>query len=201
LGIEIPDLSGLKPKSLQLTLYGVTGRAADDYKVYALVLNFVRVVDMALQDFLNCRMSLMEYWNRTDSSTVPLGFLILGAGHFEACVGNLKRATELLKAIRGYDGLNSSTQALVRQKYTVLNTHVEKTVTDMRNAIQHLYGDIKKGAIVEGQAIYPSSTAKDGMRLGQHKILFSDLAAWLTELHTLSQNLVSDWHRCYVQGT
>jgi hypothetical protein len=199
LEIAIPDLSGLKPNSLQLTLYQVTGRVPEDYKIYALVLNFVRVVDLALQDFENCRTSLFRYWNRKDNSTVPLGFLILGAGHFEACISNVKRAIELLKAIRGHSGLRPSTQALVRQGYKVLNNNVEKAVTNMRNAVQHLYGDIKKGAIVHGQAIYPSSTDNDGMKLGQHKILFSDLAAWVTELHTLSQNLILDWHNCYVQ--
>lgn len=195
--ISIPDLSGLKPNSLQLTLSQVTGRIPEDYKVYALVLNFVRLVDFASLDFENCRTSLLKYWKRRDNSTVPLGFLILGAGHFEACITNLKRAIEFLKAIRGYSGLKPSTQTLIRQKYNVLNGRVEKAVTDMRNCVQHLYGDVKKGLIADGQPIYPSSSDLDGMKLGQHKILFSDLAAWLTELHTISENLILDWKNCY----
>jgi hypothetical protein len=195
--ICIPDLSGFKPNSLQLTLFQITGRVPGDYKVYALVLNFVRLVDLALMDFENCRTSLLRYWRRIDNSTVPLGFLILGAGHFEACITNLNRAIEFLKAMRGYSGLNPSTHALVRQRYAVLNGHVEKAVADIRNAIQHLYGEVKKGSISEGQPIFPSSSEVDGMKLGPHKIVFSDLASWLTELHTISGNLVIDWKKSY----
>lgn len=191
--IYIPDLSELRPCSLDLALLKITGLGHNDYQAYALIVNFVRVVDMASLDFQNCRASLLNFWSRSDNSTVPLGFLIIGAGHFEACISNLKRAIEFLKAIRGYSSLNQSAQTLVRKKYTVISGTVEKAVTDMRNAIQHLYGDIKKGSISDGQPVYPSSTDMDGMKLGQYKILFIDLASWLKELHMISHELVIDW--------
>ena len=175
----------------------ISGEEPENYRFGALVTNLVRIVDIGLADFVNMRECLLKYWNRKDSSAVPIGFLLLAAGHFEACIGNLKRAIVHLKKIRGFNTISDTTKALLRQNYGILAGKVEGQITKMRDAIQHLEKRIHKGDIRKGEAIFPSSSEKDGMKLGTQKIGFEELAQWIWELHTLCTALVKEWRVHY----
>lgn len=196
--LKVPNLSGLKLNSPALMPMLIVGEKPRDHIFVALVVNLVRIVDIGLTDYLNMRKCLLKYWYRKNSSSVPLGFLLLAAGHFEACISNLKRAIVHLKKIRGFSTVPRTTNDLLRKKYGVLSGKVEGRVTKMRDSIQHLEKRIREGKIRKGEAIYPSSSDKDGMKLGSHKIKFDELAQWIQELHTLCAALVVDWriHYC-----
>lgn len=194
LNYNIPDLSELKPRStFFLVNYIFRGAGPKHREAYALVMNFVRLVDLAISEYELARKAMLQFKETTES--LALGQAIRASGHYEVCVSALKRAIDHLKAIRGHPMVPlvpQSLQDLLPRGINVLSGRVESQVTDLRNAIQHLEKVIKKGEILEGQAI-ALAVNEDDIELGSNKILHSDLAKWLQELHELSSKVAKYW--------
>lgn len=158
-----------------------------DYETYALLMNFMRLMDLAIREYENGRRLLDEF--KAPSSSFRLSPIFLASGHFEGCVSTLKRVINYVKVIRSHPKVPQDLKVLLPGRLTVLRGHVEKQITDLRDAIQHLENQIQKGEIAPGDAIC-LEPSQHGLNLGKHKVLYSDLAGWLQELHCHGEKLL-----------
>lgn len=184
---KFPDLSNLKEVSvLFFAKHFFQGGGPKEYNAYALTMNFIRLVDLSVQEYELGRSSFQEFLNNREG--IHIGSATASVGHFEVCLSALKRSVNFLKALRGNKNVQNGLKNLLPRGSLILRGDAEKQVTRMRHAIEHLEEEIIKGQIQKGQALCVLAT-EEKLELGCHSIRYTDLAAWLTELHTLSGKL------------
>jgi hypothetical protein len=187
LNFNIPDISQWKPNSTTLAAKYIIGDRLKDHQARALITNFVRLVDLAVDEYTLGREAILEFV--TDKESFRVSRVIRASSHYEVCISTVKRAIDHLKAIRSHPRVPQKLKDLLPRSISVLSGPVEGQVTDMRDAVLHLEGKIKRGEIQEGE---PSTLRvwENYISLGKHKILYSDLVDWLTELHSISSTLI-----------
>jgi hypothetical protein len=185
---NIPDLSDISSRSTSLAMRRIfTSSGPKRREPYALVMNFVRLVDLAVNEYKSGRLAILEFANGNEA--LRLGSAIRSSAHFEVCIDALKRAINHLKAIRGNPTVSQNLKDLLPRRIGLISGKVESKVTDMRDAIQHLERDIQKGKIIEGQSLALQPT-RDDLQLGSLNLRYVELAEWITEAHTLSGTLI-----------
>lgn len=188
---EIPPLDDLKAKSSLFAMRHIFQAAGPkDYGSYALVMNFIRLVDLAIAEYELGRSSINSFVASTE--TLAFGKAVRASGHFETCITSIKRAIEHLKALRGYYEAPQTLKDILPRGITVLSGKVEKQISGMRHAVHHLDEHIKDRKISQGQP-FAMFMARNALELGEHSILYSDLSSWLRELHQLSTKLAGYW--------
>lgn len=185
----VPNLSSLDQHSpfFMFNRY-FRGAGPKNYEAYALVMNFIRLVDLAICEYENGRNVLEEFLASKNNSIVS-HLPIFASNHFEVCISTLKRIINYLKKLRGHPNVPRSLKNLLPKNSKVLSSQVENLITNMRHAIEHLENKIQYGEITFGQALC-IMPVEDGIELGKYKILFRDLAEWLREVHKYSNELV-----------
>jgi hypothetical protein len=185
---NIPDLSDLSSRSISLAMRRFfTSSGPKGGEAYALVMNFVRLVDLAVSEYKSGRLAILEFANSNEE--LRLGSAIRSSAHFEVCIDALKRAINHLKAIRGNPTVPQDLKGLLPRGINLISGEVESKVTQMRHAIQHLEERIQKGEIIEGQSLALQPT-RDDLQLGPLNLRYVELAGWITEAHTLSATLI-----------
>ena len=162
------------------------GAGPTKYDEYALIVNFIRLVDLSIIEYQSGRELLFKFWSTHDG--VAIGAINLASGHFEACISNMKRSVNYLKSIRSYASFSMEIKNLLPHSLRVLKSETEKRISRLRHAIQHLEKQLQSGFITEGQAVY-LKPGQNSLDLGGTTILYSELASWLTELHECSSKL------------
>lgn len=182
---EIPDLNLNQLSHIFMYNRYFIGIGPSDYEVYALFMNYVRLVDILLREYENGRKELTHFLSVKNES-LSTHIVIIASGHFEMCVSTLKRVTTYLERIKGHPKVARQLKDSLPKNLSILNGTTIKIITDMRDAIVHLENRIQRGEITSGQSlcIFP---VKDGLELGKHKIQFSDLALWIREAHDCSK--------------
>ena len=144
---EMPDLPRLNSKtSLTLLLNRVfAGGGPKDPKSYALVMNFIRVVDVLVTEYESARESLAKFVNTPNDVISPL---LVATGSFELCITTMVRAVNLGRRIRR--GRRGPT---ISKKMSVLSDTVWERVNGMRNAIEHIDSELANGSWVPGHKI------------------------------------------------
>ena len=184
---DVPNLSGLRPHSAIFVAHMFRGAGLKRIETYALVMNLIRLVDLAIREYESGRVALNTFASTNDS--LPVGAILRASGHFEVCICSVKRAINHVKAMRSYEGAPQSLKDLLPRSLTILTGDVERSITCMRDAIQHLERDVLRRQLPADSSLclMPSMDGR-GLELGEHTILFSDLAAWLQELHTCAEH-------------
>ena len=154
------------------------GGGPTDLTVYALWVNFIRLVDVSVREYELAR-------RRIDGKSPNLPRINVATGHFESLLSTLKRAIAHLKALRSHRDAPTSLKRLLPGRSKVLSGSVEKRVTGMRDAIQHLDEKVIKGAIHKGEPVCLVPEIQ-GVRLGNFNISYQELASWIQELHHLA---------------
>jgi len=184
---QIPDLANLRNISGWYALRRFfTGAGPREWDQYALVVNFIRLVDLARDEYQNGRARVYDFWNPEKGRA--LAGMARASGHFESCVSTLQRAIRYLEIIRGYPSFPKSVKDLVPDSLQVLQDETKRKIRKLRNAIQHLEGEIKRGAVKKGDALF-LAPGQERVELGCHYILYSDLAKWISESHECSSKL------------
>ncbi len=185
---NIPDLSDLKTRSISFLINRIFLRAGPkEYKAYALVVNFIRLVDNAVTEYKLGRKSLLLYGRA--SLSLGMNHYLDAGSHFEISIDKTHRAIKHLQKLKGLkDPSLQPFRSLIPKQMPILSTSATKQVRDMRDAIQHLYEDIVSGKIIQGQSLM-LDPKQEQLELGQFHILYSDLAMWLRNLHELSSDL------------
>lgn len=185
---HIPDLSALRPRSTALSINRIfRGAGPKDIEAYALTMNFVRLVDLSISEYQAGREAIQQFASEHESLALGRGFA--SAGHFELCMGSIKRAMNFLKSLRGSPSVPQSLKNLLPRSTIVLTGVIEGKITGIRNAIQHLDAKIQRGDIDKGQAL-SLMPMEEQLELGEHIVSYADLSQWLKELHELSSKLV-----------
>jgi hypothetical protein len=184
---NIPDLSHLLSRSTSFAMQRFfTSGGPQGREAYALVMNFVRLVDLAVSEYESGRLAILQFAN--SNGDFRLSSAIRSSAHFEVSIDALKRAINHLKAIRGNATVSQALKDFLPRGIRLISGEVEGKVTDIRDAIQHLEERIQKGEIIEGQSFALQPTCDD-LQLGSRNLRYIELAEWLTEAHTLSSTL------------
>jgi hypothetical protein len=185
---NIPDLSSLKPFSATyMANYFFTGVGPKGREAYGLVMNFIRLVDLAIFEYENGRIALCQF--ATPSNATLIGLFIKASAHFEVCVSTLIRSMNHLMKMRGERKISQPLKDLLPR--TLRGRKVERVrdeVKVLRDAIQHLEEKILKGETPTGKPI-ALMPCEDCIELGGYKISYSHLAEWLRELHGCARKL------------
>ena len=178
---EMPDLSKLSFLSVFLMIHrALAAGGPKDRTSYALVMNFVRIVDKLVADYGLAR-DQMVLWANTPNEVI--GHLLVAVGHFESCVGSCVRAIEFGRKIRS----DRNGPRIIPRGLPVLSDAVFNRINGMRNSTEHLEGAILKGTLADGPiclAVRPKS-----IELGGEQVNFDELADWITQLHGIADQL------------
>jgi len=117
---------------------------------------------------------------------VGIRHLLLASGHLETCVGTMVRAVDFGRAVRSVP--SDRPNPLPERPAIFRDT---TPINDARNAIEHLYDDLRRDPLAEGALIMPAAT-EDGFDVRGTLLRFDDLAKWLSELHALACRVAGD---------
>jgi hypothetical protein len=186
---QIPDLPDKHSVSVQFFAQRVfLGGGPQHRDAYALVMNFIRMTDLASHEYAEGQKSSNEFWTTHDS--LRISSAILSTAHFEVCIDAVKRAINFLKAIRGNPNVPQSLKDLLPRGLKLLSGEVEGKITDMRDAIQHLEERIYKGEIGSDEN-FVLRGERDSLQLGSTAITYTELVGWLVEAHDLATKMSS----------
>lgn len=133
------------------------------------------IVDKASREYVAGRESLITYIGSTNKTSL----FIEGLGRYETCIVTLKRAYRLL------DRLKSQPESPVFNRLLrKLIENREQSVTDIRNAIEHMDEKIINNEFADGEAhILSIDNAGEFLVLASHKLAFIDVHCAIKNLH------------------
>jgi hypothetical protein len=144
---------------------------------------YILATDKALRAYHRGR-DLLSAYSTSENRTV---LLFEGIGEFETCVSTLRRALRLAERM----ATHQENPEISREQRRLLDSY-QRAVRPVRDAVEHMDDDIAKGQGREGEPVM-LAVSQDGSRLeiGQHHLLFTSLAAALTQLHSLAAAVAS----------
>ena len=195
--IKIPDIKEYPEGFPNYWLNFLFGRSiSTNYQVTALASTYVRLVEAALAEYRLAMPKLDEFWNTHTS--LNLGAMHRAISHFESCLSDMHRAINCFTRLRRHKDLPKSLQLkLNEQRPRFVADQISDQIREMRNAIHHLEEQVMNGTIQVGEpiALKPdgperphaseaNQTVKtiDRLVIGQSELLFTDVAAWLSEM-------------------
>jgi hypothetical protein len=204
--IEVPDIDGHPKGFPHYWLKRVfINSISTDYQVNALATTYVRLVEAALTEYRLGQVMLKEFWSTHTS--LNLGAMHRSISHFENCLFDMNRAINCFIRLRRHKDLPVSLrQALNEERPRFIAAAASDQIRDMRNAIHHLEERVMDGSIEPQEtftlkpdgpetphATEPGQTDKtiDRLIIGKQEIMFSDLAAWLSEMGRFADKLAT----------
>jgi hypothetical protein len=185
-----------------------------DRKIYGLLMNFVRLTDLAVSEYEIGRSLHNILWNeRHEGAASIIGTAVRACSHFETSITAAHRAVRHFRELKNQPNRPAAFSSLLPSTTTILSKKGDNEIEAMRHAIQHLEdrivgstkNKVKRPPIREGEPIalkmrgderqQEGRTVQviDRLELGSHCILFRDLQQWLTELHGYARALTEAW--------
>jgi hypothetical protein len=148
-----------------------------------LLTGFVMVTDKALREYKSGREALILY----SKSANQMGLMFEGVGRMETCISSAKRAfrfLERLVALPATVQVDRTLRRLVRSW--------ENSLTPIRDAIEHIDGDIISESGIKPGDAHLLAMSKDGehLELLTHRLSLNDLAKALRSLHRAGLELL-----------
>lgn len=165
------------------------GAYPERFKTRALLMNFVRLVDLSIYCYGRGSELLKGFAAASDPMHPNLWPHIQAAYYFEFCIDKLLQALKFLRAIKKDRDAPKTLQTKMRRDLGVLKS--ESRIREFRNCLQHLESDVISGKIAYNQpvALYPQ---EDNIEVASYSISYSDLASWLRELSRISTLITED---------
>jgi hypothetical protein len=183
---DAPDLEHLHVPVIATYLLSLvfTNRGGhDDPQVQSHVHAFILSTDKALRSYNVGRTLLNQYAQSRNSTTL----LLQGLADFETCVTTVKRCLAFADRMASHPE-NPEIERTLRR----LLTSYQRTVTPVRDAIEHMDQDIARGEAGPGSPIMLAVDQGGAvLEIGRNRLTFIELAACLTQLHTLAMALAS----------
>jgi hypothetical protein len=181
----MPDLSELFRKTILTFLLShiYQGAGAKDYCARAFQINLVRLVDKALEDYELSRVAFSEYVSRPSNNVWSP--LFRAVGHMENCFGSLERALRLARRLAEHEETATAVSG-----FSILEPAVRKRISKIRNTMEHIDERVIQQQIKEGD-LTMLFLSEDAVELQHERIEYSELVAWLRELHDLSTNMAT----------
>ena len=181
-----PDLEHLHVPVIATYLLSLvfTNRGGhDDPQVQSYVHAFIFSTDKALRSYNVGRTLLNQYAQSRNSTTL----LLQGLADFETCVTTVKRCLVFADRMASHPE-NPEIERTLRR----LLTSYQRTVTPVRDAIEHTDQDIARREAGPGSPIMLAVDQRGAvLEIGRNRLTFIELAACLTQLHNLAMALAS----------
>jgi hypothetical protein len=192
---ELPDFPNGFPRHWLNVIF--TGNRPDTYQIHAITTTYVRLVEAAFAEYRQGRSYIYATWVHRDPATIPIGTHNLACASFESCLTNMHRAVRCMLKIRGRPDVPQGLKDLLAVRPRFAEARVADRIRDVRDAIQHLEGQVLDGTIPENTpftlgAVGPETpipeeegqTLKtiDRLRIGNFEITFLELCTWLKEM-------------------
>lgn len=203
--LELPDLPEFPhgfPRHWMNVIF--TGNRPDTYQIYAITTTYVRLVEAAFAEYRQGRSLVHATWNRRDPSTIPIGAHNLACASFKSCLTNMHRAVRCMLKIRGRPDVPQALKDLLPVRPRFVEARVADRIRDVRDAIQHLEGQVLDGTIPEKTPFMlgavgpetsipeePGQTLKtiDRLQIGKFEITFLELCTWLKEMGQCAEQI------------
>jgi hypothetical protein len=159
------------------------GAGAKDYCARAFQINLVRLVDKTLEDYELSRVAFSESVSRPSNNVWSP--LFRAVGHMENCFGSLERALRLARRLAEHEETATAVSG-----FGILEPAVRKRNSKIRNTMEHIDERVIQQQIKEGD-LTMLFLSEDAVELQHERIEYSELVAWLRELHDLSTNMAT----------
>ena len=209
---DLPDIPGNQSGFSQYWRESIFIRAPSErYQINALTGTYVRLVEAALIEYMLGAEKLREFWSTHTS--LNMGAMHRSTSHFETCISNMYRATNCYRRLKNDQLQDPIAQLLCTKKVEFAKDPITDKFRLVRNTIHHLEEDVMKRRIVTGQPFAlkpdgpevkhptePNQTIKtiDRLVIGEHELLFSELAQWLSEMSEVVVAIAEHLSNSYV---
>jgi len=156
------------------------GGGPTEQKSYALVMNFVRIVDKLVADYERTRANLTEFVNTPNNVMAPL---IYATNNCESCITTIIRAIKLGRRIR-----RDQNGPQIAKKLFVLSDSVSIKLNGIRNAIEHIDDHIASDTWTPDEPIC-LIIKNDRLEVVSEEITYAELADWVRQLNELAEKL------------
>ena len=156
------------------------GGGPSEQKSYALLMNFVRIVDKLVADYERTRANLIDYVNTPNNVMAPL---IYATNNCESCITTMIRAIRLGRRIR-----RDPNGPQIAKKISVLSDSVWNKLNSMRIAIEHIDDQIVNNTWAPGQPVC-LIIKNDRLEVVSEEITYVELANWVQQLNDLAGKL------------
>ena len=175
-----------------------------DYQIFALASTYVRVVESALIEYRLGQERLREFWETGD--TFKLSAAHRAITHFETCLSNMYRATNCFRRLRRHRVKDPLSLELNKHRPAFASDPIAKRFNQLRHEVHHMEELVTNGQLKQGQQFVlgptgpevahptePNQTIKtiDRLAIGEHELLFNELAAWLQEMKAIADKIAN----------
>jgi hypothetical protein len=197
------DLPELPDPSAELSNYWVryffVSSPSQDRAVNALASTYMRLVEEAIVEYQLASAALHKVWS--DHSSIQLGAMHRSISHFESCVTDMHRAIATYRRLRNHPTRDPLSAHLTWPKPVFNSDKVAAQLRNARDAVHHLDDKLKDGEVRDGTPIvlapagpevaHPSEAGQtiktfDRLTIGEHDLLFRDIAGWLSEMEAIA---------------
>lgn len=180
----MPDLSGLDAPVMGNYLLNLTlrGAGARDRTASTYLVSYIRLADKALTEYELARLMLTQC---VASNNNRILLLIQCVANLETCINNIKRALNFVDRMKRHQK-GPDVPRLVRR---FLNSS-GRSISDIRNAVEHMDEMIERGEVSEGEPIaLLVGPEGDRIEIANQQITFVDLADLIRNLHSFAVEL------------
>ncbi len=185
---KMPDLSGLDSLIGRLIVQVMIGEPGLTRKAGLYRRNFIRLVDKALGEYHEARKAILAdiaEANRPAKEMQKHGrrmYFVTFTNHIETCINAVSRLFKLLERIKS----EKESLALPRELRKLVETK-SGSVSNVRNAIEHMDKLIREDEIAPGQPVMLTVTKNgDGVVISKYEIKFEELAMVLGKMHEIA---------------
>jgi hypothetical protein len=198
--LQIPEVQCVNHILLQHVVNtALSGNVPEELRTAKLIATFVRLVVAAIEGYENGRLSITHYFN--SDGPLKVSAIFVCAAEYEMCLTNMHRAIRCMKAIRGRAFVSRDVKETFHSSPGFVHQRVADRIEGVRNAVQHIEGDICAGRhpeqsafalVPEGDEIHENGDiikVFDRLQIGDEKLPFSDIAAWLRQMAECAERL------------
>ena len=186
---KMPDLSGLGyPLMVRLIPQMLAGERNLSKEARLYRKTFIRLRDKALREYQEARKAILAQTSKANRSAEEQGRvtwlinMIAFTDHIENCINAVNRLFKLLEKIK----LEKQSPAFPRELRKLIETK-STLVTDLRNAAEHMDGEIQKDKITSGEPIMLTiGNNDDSVMISKYRMKFEDLAMVLRKMNEIA---------------
>ncbi|MBA7560385.1 MAG: hypothetical protein GH159_02160 [Dehalococcoidia bacterium] len=193
---KMPDLSDLKPLLGIMIIQALFGdKLGLSHKTQLYLKNFIRLIDKALSAHKESRQCILDTIAERKRPTEEMAkegriiYMLAFPNHMETCINAVARSYKLLDRIKS-DKQKEESPMFPRELKRLAKTQFE-SVTNIRNAVEHIDKLILKDEIAPGQPIMLALNRNhDGVMISDYEIKFEELAMVLRRMHEIAQYIL-----------
>lgn len=184
----IPDLTALQAQGeWSLLMGGMGGGGSQDHTAQTLLTNCIRLLDAAVHNYQLGADAISQFHGR-GAGEFALRHILRATTHFESCIWHFERFIKHATALRSIKSAETDLKLIIPKNLSFLKQDAEGQITKLRHTLAHLEGAAQRGELPAGKliALMPMD---DGLRIGDHTIIWDDLATWLKDAHACVKRL------------